>query len=180
MSRYQKGKTNLNFTEARDRQWVAVASAGPYASLHLARTDNYASTRPLKFFYRPDALPAAQPTASKHWRHIRLSGNSIRQTVHTHCASVLSLVHSTPKTEWTRVLNTCISTRVFTSQSHDQSWTQSINQSINQKSFNRQNDITHFDTQWEIWWLFLSGSLPLSNLYMYLLCSDMVNKLLSL
>jgi len=22
-------------------------------------------------FYRPDALPAAQPTASKHWRHIR-------------------------------------------------------------------------------------------------------------
>jgi len=21
-------------------------------------------------FYRPDALPAAQPTASKHWRHI--------------------------------------------------------------------------------------------------------------
>ena len=22
------------------------------------------------FFYRPDALPAAQPTASRHWRHI--------------------------------------------------------------------------------------------------------------
>ena len=22
-----------------------------------------------KFFFRPDALPAAQPTASKHWRH---------------------------------------------------------------------------------------------------------------
>ena len=33
VSRYQKGKTNLDFTEAR--QWVAVASAGPYASLHL-------------------------------------------------------------------------------------------------------------------------------------------------
>ena len=29
-------------------------------------------------------------------------------------------------------------------------------------------------------WLFLFGSLPLSNLYMYLLCSDMVKKLLSL
>jgi len=25
---------------------------------------------PLFVFYRPDALPAAQPTASKHWRHI--------------------------------------------------------------------------------------------------------------
>ena len=27
------------------------------------------TTTPLLFFYRPDALPAAQPTASKHWRH---------------------------------------------------------------------------------------------------------------
>ena len=34
------------------------------------QTDNHASTPPLSFFYRPDALPAAQPTASKHyWRH---------------------------------------------------------------------------------------------------------------
>jgi len=30
----RKEKTNLDFTEAR--QWMAVASAGPYASLHLA------------------------------------------------------------------------------------------------------------------------------------------------
>jgi len=29
------------------------------------QTDNHASTPPL-VFYRPDALPAAQPTASKH------------------------------------------------------------------------------------------------------------------
>ena len=35
VSQYQKGKTNLDFTEAK-RQRVAVASAGPYASLHLA------------------------------------------------------------------------------------------------------------------------------------------------
>jgi len=35
VSRYQNGKTNLDFAEARDK-WVAVASAGPYASLHLA------------------------------------------------------------------------------------------------------------------------------------------------
>jgi len=34
VSRYQKGKTNLDFTEARDNEWLA--SAGPYASLHLA------------------------------------------------------------------------------------------------------------------------------------------------
>ena len=31
------------------------------------QTDNHANTSPLSF-YRPDALPATQPTASKHWR----------------------------------------------------------------------------------------------------------------
>jgi len=35
------------------------------ASLQI---DNHASTSPLSS-YRPDALPAAQPTASKHWKH---------------------------------------------------------------------------------------------------------------
>jgi len=51
VSRYQKGKkNNLDFTEARE---VAMASAGPYDPT-------------TQVFYRPDALPAAQPTASKH------------------------------------------------------------------------------------------------------------------
>jgi len=36
------------------------------------QTDNHASTPPLSF-YRPDALPAAQPTVSKHWRWILCS-----------------------------------------------------------------------------------------------------------
>ena len=35
VSRYQKGKNQSGFYW-RKRQWVAVASAGPYASLHLA------------------------------------------------------------------------------------------------------------------------------------------------
>jgi len=35
-------------------------------------------------FYRPDALPAAQPTASKHWRHLHLHSQTYRteNTVH--------------------------------------------------------------------------------------------------
>jgi len=37
-----------------------------YTSLH---TDNHTSTSPLSF-YRPDALSATQPTASKHWRQL--------------------------------------------------------------------------------------------------------------
>jgi len=35
VSRYQKGKNQSGFYWSK-RQWVAVASAGPYASLHLA------------------------------------------------------------------------------------------------------------------------------------------------
>jgi len=30
------------------------------------QTDNHASTSIAQFFYRPDALPDAQPTVSKH------------------------------------------------------------------------------------------------------------------
>jgi len=65
MSWYQKGKTNLDFTGARDnqRQWYQLGHMQVCTSL---QTDNHASTSLLKFFYRPDALPAAQPTASKH------------------------------------------------------------------------------------------------------------------
>jgi len=43
------------FTGARVSERVAVASAGPYANLHLALR-----------FYRPDAVSATHPTASKH------------------------------------------------------------------------------------------------------------------
>ena len=36
VSRYEKGKTNLDFTEARDSEWQWHQLHGPYASLHLA------------------------------------------------------------------------------------------------------------------------------------------------
>jgi len=49
VSRYQKGKTNLDFTEARDneRQWHQLGHMQVCISL---QTDNHASTPPLKFF----------------------------------------------------------------------------------------------------------------------------------
>ena len=64
VSRYQKGKTNLDFTEARDSgwQWHQLGYVQVCISLQVY---NHASTTPLSF-YRSDALPAAQPTASKH------------------------------------------------------------------------------------------------------------------
>jgi len=64
VSRYQKGKTNLDFTEARDSewQWHQLSYMQVCASL---QADNHANTSPVSF-YGPDALPAAQPTQSKH------------------------------------------------------------------------------------------------------------------
>jgi len=59
VSRYQKGKTNLDFTEARDSEWQ-WHQLGYMLVCTLLQTDNHAST------LGPDALRAMQPTASKH------------------------------------------------------------------------------------------------------------------
>jgi len=64
VSWYQKGKTNLDFTEARDSEWQRHQLGHMQVRTRL-QTDNHASTPPL-VFHRPDALPAAQSTASKH------------------------------------------------------------------------------------------------------------------
>ena len=64
VSWYQKGKTNLDFTEARDNEWQ-WHQLGHMQVCTSLQTDDHASTPPLSF-YRPDALPDAQPIASKH------------------------------------------------------------------------------------------------------------------
>ena len=63
VSRYQKGKTNLHFTEARDSEWQWYQLGRMQVCISL-QTDNHASTPPLSFF-RLDALPAAQPNSVK-------------------------------------------------------------------------------------------------------------------
>jgi len=64
VSRYQKGKTNQNFTGAGDSEWQ-WHQLGHMQVCTLLQADNHASTHH-SVFYMPDALPAAQPTASKH------------------------------------------------------------------------------------------------------------------
>jgi len=64
VSQYQTGKTNLDFTGATDSEWQ-WHQLGYMQVCTSLQADNHASTLPL-FFYRPDALHAAQPTASKH------------------------------------------------------------------------------------------------------------------
>ena len=61
VSRYQKGKTNLDFTEARDsgRQWHQLDRMQVCTSL---QTDNHASTPPLSFLQA--GCPSCRPTNS--------------------------------------------------------------------------------------------------------------------
>jgi len=66
VSRYQKGKTSLDFTEARDSEWQ-WHQLGHMQVCTSLQTDNHTSTPPL-CFYRPYALPADQPKVSEHWR----------------------------------------------------------------------------------------------------------------
>jgi len=49
VSQYQKGKTNLDFTETRDGEWQ-WHQLGHMQVCTSLQTDNHASTPPLSFF----------------------------------------------------------------------------------------------------------------------------------
>jgi len=61
VSRYQKGKTNLDFTEARHNEWQ-WHQLGHMHVCTLLQTDNHASTSPLKFLHA--GCPSCRPTSS--------------------------------------------------------------------------------------------------------------------
>ena len=61
VSRYQKGKINLDFTEARDSEWQ-WHQLGHVQVCTLLQTDNHASTPPLSFLQA--GYPSCRPTNS--------------------------------------------------------------------------------------------------------------------
>jgi len=61
VSRYQKGKTNLDFTEARDSEW----QSNPLGHMQVCtalQTDNHASTPTTQFLQA--GCPSCRPTNS--------------------------------------------------------------------------------------------------------------------
>ena len=69
--RYQKGKTSLDLNEARDDGVLGcsdISWAIMQAICTSLQTDSHTNTPPVNF-YRPYALPDAQPTVSQHRRH---------------------------------------------------------------------------------------------------------------
>jgi len=61
VSRYQKGKSNLDFTEARDSEWQ-WHQLGYMQICTLLQTNNHASTPPLSFLQA--GCPSCRPTNS--------------------------------------------------------------------------------------------------------------------
>jgi len=61
VSRYQKGKTNLDFTEARDTEWQ-WHQLGRMQVCTPLQTDNHASNPPLSFLQA--GCPSCHPTNS--------------------------------------------------------------------------------------------------------------------
>jgi len=61
VSRYQKGETNLDFTEARDSDWQWHQLGHMQVCTEL-QTDNHASTPPLSFLQA--GCPSCHPTNS--------------------------------------------------------------------------------------------------------------------
>jgi len=71
VSQYQKGKTNLDFTEARDSEWQ-WHQLGLMQVCTLLQTDNHASIPPLSFLHA--RCPSCHLTSSiKALKAIRIS-----------------------------------------------------------------------------------------------------------
>jgi len=61
----QKGKTNVDFTDARDSEGSGISWAICKPAPHSRQITTPASHHSV-FYYRLDALHATQPTVSKH------------------------------------------------------------------------------------------------------------------
>ena len=61
VGRYQKGKTNLDFNEARDSEWQ-WHQLGHMQVCTLLQTDNHTNNRPLSFLQA--GCPSCRPTNS--------------------------------------------------------------------------------------------------------------------
>ena len=98
VSRYQKGKTNLDFTEARDSEWQCHQLGHMQVCTSL-QTDNMPVPHH-SVFYRPDALPAAQPTASEHWRQKQNTQQKYEWQIASYSSAALFSVINSPGRCW--------------------------------------------------------------------------------
>ena len=95
MSRHQKGKTNLDFTEARDSEWQ-WHQLGHMQVCTLFQTDNHASTPPLSFFTgRMPFLPPNQQHQSTEGTVHDINHTYISVNTQNSCPLNASLCYAT-------------------------------------------------------------------------------------
>jgi len=112
VSRYQKGKTNLDFTEARDSEWQ-WHRLGHMQVCNSLQTDNHASTPPLNFLQA--GCPFCHPANSvKALKALRWHGTHCQNAYVTLCSApvflaVYSICSSSQSTNVTYLLISCCS-----------------------------------------------------------------------
>jgi len=87
VSWYQKSKTNLDFTEARDSEWQ-WHQLGHVQVCTSLQTDNHSSTPPLSFLQA--VCPSCCPTSS--FKALNKSYNYMEKKSHTRLVLVLVLL----------------------------------------------------------------------------------------
>ena len=93
VSRYQKGETNLDFTEARDSEWQWHQQGHMQVCISL-QTDNHASTPPLKFF--TDWMPFLPPNQQRQSTFLSYSANKQKNgSEHNPCQPVAGVTTKT-------------------------------------------------------------------------------------
>jgi len=86
VSQYQKGKTNLDFTGARDSEWQWY-QLGPMQVCTSLQTDNHSSTPPLSFLQA--GCPSCRPTNSvNHGRLAAVAAYCCRYSMVSVCVCV--------------------------------------------------------------------------------------------
>ena len=83
VGRYQKGKTSLDFTEARDSEWQ-WHQLGHMQVCTSLQTDNHASTPPLSFLQA--RCPSCRPT------------NSVKSLTALLCSKLVNIIFK--RTQW--------------------------------------------------------------------------------
>ena len=100
MSRCQKGKTNLDFTETRDSEWQ-WHQLGYMQVCTLLQTDNHANTSPVSFLQA--GCPSCRPTKSVKALKARTKSSS-SCNIKTNSISNLLLGHML---KWMQQCNKC-------------------------------------------------------------------------
>jgi len=91
VNRYQKGKTNLDFTEARDSEWQ-WHQLGHMQVCTMLQTDNNASTSPLSFLQA--GCPSCRPTNSV--KALKATEGTVQQSINISRPLLLQTDGQTP------------------------------------------------------------------------------------